>query len=60
MELLMAKKKDLGMLTIRQYFYQNNVFDKEYFIKALERTYSSQKKKFEEWEEICAAKKINF
>lgn len=54
------KKSKVGDIVIRQYFYINKQFNKEDIIKALERTYGSQKKSFEQWEEICKAKNINF
>ncbi len=47
-------------VTVRQYFYIKGQKDKEYYIKALERTHSKNKKSLEEWDKIMKVKNINF
>lgn len=51
---------DKEPMTVRKYFYAKGQFDKEYYLKALERTYKSDKKTQTEWDKIMKFKNINF
>lgn len=56
------KKKEVknDKMSVRKFFYLNKVFNKEFLIIALEKTYKSLKKTSEEWEDIMKVKNITF